>query len=91
MKNINWKFLLKLLCFYIVLFVLFKFGIVYMSDNFMNNDITNKTYGIGDVLTIEKYNKDQIKETDYLKYKDFKIKNYIEDFELDDSMEILNN
>lgn len=85
MKKINWNLILKLLCFYIVLFVLFKFGIVYMSDNFMNNDITNKTYGIGEVITSEKYNKDQINETNYLEYKNFKIKNYVEDFELDDS------
>ena len=56
-----------------------------MSDNFMNNDITNKTYGIGEVITSEKYSKDKIKETNYLKYKEFKIKDYIEDFELDDS------
>ena len=84
MKKINWKLILKLLCFYIILFIFFKFGIVYLTDNFMNNDITNKSYGIGEVLNATKYNKEQIKETDYLKYKNFKIKNYIEDFELED-------
>ena len=82
MKKIKWNFILKLLCFYIVLFILFKFGIVYITDNFMNNEITNKSYGIGEVLNSTKYNKEQIKETNYIKYKNFKIKNYIEDFEL---------
>ena len=85
MKKINWSFILKLLCFYIVLFVLFKFGIFYISDSYMNNEITDKTYGIGDVITSTKYSKEQIKETDYVKFENFKVKNYIDDFELDDS------
>lgn len=85
MKRVNWNFILKLLCFYVVLFILFKFGIVYISDRFMNNEITNKTYGIGNVITSKKYSKDQINNTNYLKFKNFKIKNYVEDFELDDT------
>ena len=85
MRKINWNLILKLVCFYIILFILFKFGIYYITDNYMNNDITNKTYGIGDVITTTKYTKEEIKDTNYLEYKNFKVKNYVEDFEIEDS------
>ena len=83
------KFLILVSVFYIFLYVVIKLFIVYTQDLYMDNEIYNKEYGMGKVLNITKYSKDEMKSCEYFEsnsdqYK-MKVKNYFKDFEAGDS------
>ena len=77
-----------LVIFYLFIYTALKLILVYYQDLFMSNEVYDREYGIGDVLTINSYSKEEKKDTDYFesKSKNFsmKVKNYFNDFEAGD-------
>ena len=82
------KFLNLVIIFYIILYIIFKLTLVYFQDLYMSNDIYEKEYGIGNVINISSYSKDEKKKIDYFSNKSdlykMKVKNYFNDFEAGD-------
>ena len=56
------KFLNLVIIFYIILYIIFKLTLVYFQDLYMSNDIYEKEYGIGNVINISSYSKDEKKK-----------------------------
>ena len=83
------KFIILTAVCYLILYIILKLFIVYAQDLYMNNDVYDKKYNIGKVLTVDTYTKEQQKETDYFKSSatdySMKVKNYFEGFEAGDS------
>ena len=81
-------FVILLIVFYILLYLGLKIIIVYCQDLFMNNEVYDKEYGIGKIMSISSYTSEQISETDYFTNKSdsfkIKVKNYFADFEKGD-------
>lgn len=82
-------FIVLVVLFYIFLYVGLKLTIVYCQDLFMSNEVYDKEYGIGNVLTVNSYSTEQKNETDYFSNKSdsfkIKVKNYFDGFELGDA------
>lgn len=83
------KFVILTAIFYIFLYIVLKLFIVYTQDLFMDNQVYDKTYNIGKVMTVNTYSEEERNNTDYFEstssaYK-MKIKNYLEGFESGDA------
>ena len=73
-------FIILLILFYIFLYVILKLVIVYCQDLFMSNEVYDREYGIGEVLTINSYTAEEKSGTGYFSNKSdtykMKVKNY---------------
>ena len=78
------KFIIILVCFFILLYVVFKGILFYHSDLFMNNNIYDKQYPYAKVLNINKGNTD-----DNIKIKNIgiSINNFIKDYKVTDKQD----
>ena len=82
------KFIILVLIFYVFLYIVLKLFIVYAQDLFMDNDVYEKQYNIGKVLTVDTYPEEEKENIEYFEsnavdYK-MKIKNYFQEFEAGD-------
>jgi len=83
------KFIILTAVFYIILYIVLKLFIVYTQDLFMDNDVYDKQYNIGKVLTVNSYTETEKQDIDYFEsYSDsykMKVRNYFSEFEAGDS------
>ena len=88
-KKSKTKFIIIVVIFYLCLYIALKLFIVYAQDLYMNNDVYDKQYNIGNVLKIDSYTEEEQEETDYFSSASdtyqMKIKNYFYEFEAGDS------
>ena len=79
------KFIIITIICYIILYIFLKLLIVFIQDLYMKNEVTDKTYGIGNVMQIKKYSEEEKENTTYLESTasdlSIKVKNYFNDFE----------
>ena len=82
-------FIVLIVLFYLFIYIGLKLIIVYCQDLFMSNEVYDKEYGIGKVITINSYSAEQRNSTNYFSNKSdsfkIKVKNYFDDFELGDA------
>lgn len=89
LERIKKKKLIIIIAFFIILYIVLKGIIVYIQDLYMSNEVYNKEYGIGDVINVVSYTKEERDNTEYFSNKStkysIKIKNYFNNFESGDS------
>ena len=72
LERIKKKKLILIIAFFIILYIVLKGIIVYIQDLYMSNEVYNKEYGIGDVINVVSYTKEERDNTEYFSNKSTK-------------------